>query len=81
MDAALEEELVDLMSYCLQNPGAEVHDEERRITEIGRVLHEDGGTDAMDMVYHAVRSRLLGEIEKDVDVLAPLWNGIGEWKR
>ena len=36
MDMMLEEELIDLMTFCLQNPdSSEISDKHSRITEIG----------------------------------------------
>ena len=44
----LEEELIDLMTFCLQNPDSiEVPDKHKRITEIGHELFADGGVDAL----------------------------------
>lgn len=77
----LEEELVDLVTFCLQNPGSNVHEQERRITEIGRLLYADGGVDAMENFFHVVRNRVNGEIKKDPLPLRSLWNGItSEWQ-
>jgi len=43
MDFMLEEELIDLMTFCLQNSdSAEVSDKHKRITEIGHELFADG---------------------------------------
>ena len=37
MDFMLEEELIDLMTFCLQNPDShEVAEKKTRITEIGK---------------------------------------------
>lgn len=81
MDFMLEEELVDLVTFCLQNPGADIHEQERRITEIGGLLHADGGADAMENFFFVVRNRVMGEIKKDPQPLRPLWNGIAsEWQ-
>ena len=39
MDFMLEEELIDLMTFCLQNPdSSEVSKKKKRITEIGQDL-------------------------------------------
>ena len=41
MDFMLEEELIDLMTFCLQNAdSAEVDEKHKRITEIGHELYE-----------------------------------------
>ncbi len=47
MDFMLEEELIDLMTFCLQNADSVGVDEKhKRITEIGHELYVDGGVDA-----------------------------------
>ena len=47
MDFMLEEELLDLMTFCLQTPdSSEIPDKHKRITEIGQELFADGGIDA-----------------------------------
>ena len=39
MDFMLEEELIDLMTYCLQNPDSlEVPEKKSRITAIGKEI-------------------------------------------
>lgn len=81
MDLALEEELVDLATHCLQNPGLDLRDAERRIAGIGRQVHAEGGEDAMEALFFAVRNRVMGEIEKDPAPLRALWNGISDgWR-
>ena len=46
MDFMLEEELIDLMTFCLQNPDSgEVSEKKTRITEIGKEVFDDGGVD------------------------------------
>jgi len=48
MDFMFEEELIDLMTFCLQNPDSvEVSEKHKRITEIGHELYADGGVDAL----------------------------------
>ena len=82
MDAGLEEELVDLMTFCLQNPGSDEAASKRgRISEIGREVFEDGGVDALESLFFALKNRITGEIGKDPSGLRPLWNGLSdEWK-
>ena len=47
MDAMLEEEMIDLITFCLQNPDSdEVEGKKSRISEIGKDLYLDGGVDA-----------------------------------
>ena len=44
MDAYLEEELYDLLTYCAQNPDASDFDSKKqRVEEIGKELYADGG--------------------------------------
>lgn len=81
MDFMLEEELVDLMTFCLQNPDSPAVTEKSRITEIGKEIFNDGGVDAMENFFFVLKNRIMGEIEKDPDVFRPLWNGITkEWE-
>jgi hypothetical protein len=81
MDFMLEEELMDLMTFCLQNPTSpEVLDKKKRITEIGQELFLDGGIDALENFFFALKNRIIQEIEKDPSPLRPLWNGLStEW--
>lgn len=47
MDAYLEEELYDILIYCIQNPsGQDFEAKKKRAEEIGCELHADGGLDA-----------------------------------
>ena len=49
MDMMLEEELIDLMTFCLQNPdSSEINEKHSRITEIGGEIFADGGVDALE---------------------------------
>jgi len=82
MDFMLEEEMIDLFTFCLQNPDSpEAAEKKNRITEIGKELHADGGVDAMENFFFAVRNRIIGEIEKDPEPFRALWDGIdSEWK-
>ncbi|MCV0373557.1 MAG: hypothetical protein K5793_08410 [Nitrosarchaeum sp.] len=82
MDFMLEEELMDLMTFCLQNPdSSEVNEKKNRITEIGRELFLDGGVDALENFFFALQNRIVQEIEKDPSALRSLWNGItDEWQ-
>ena len=70
----LEEELVDLLTECLKAPGDGA--KEARITEIGKLLHADGGLDAMENFFFAAGNRVLGETGKDPAGLRRLWSGI-----
>jgi hypothetical protein len=43
LDAYLEEELYDILTYCIQNPNASDLELKRgRVEEIGKELHSDG---------------------------------------
>lgn len=81
MDFMLEEELMDLMTFCLQNPeSSEVPEKKKRITEIGQELFLDGGIDALENFFFSLKNRIIQEIEKDPSSLRPLWNGLtNEW--
>lgn len=79
MDFMLEEELLDLMTFCLQNPdSAEIGEKKARITEIGKLLHDDGGVDAMENFFFVLKNRITQEIDKDPSSLRYLWNDIDE---
>ena len=82
MDFMLEEELIDLMTFCLETPDApEVNDKKKRITEIGKEIFDDGGVDAMVAFFFAIDNRITEEIGKSPTVFKPLWNGLDdEWK-
>jgi hypothetical protein len=81
MDFMLEEELMDLMTFCLQNlESSEVAEKKKRITEIGQELFLDGGIDALENFFFSLKNRIIQEIEKDPSSLRPLWNGLTtEW--
>lgn len=77
MDFMLEEELIDLFTFCLQNPDStEAASKRARITEVGREIHADGGVDAMENFFFAVRNRIMGELEMDPEPFRRLWDGI-----
>jgi len=82
MDMMLEEELIDLMTFCLQNPGSiDVPEKHKRITEIGHELYADGGVDALENFFFVLKNRITQEIEKDPSPMRPLWNGLtDEWQ-
>ena len=76
----LEEELMDLMTFCLQNPESSVLEKKKRITEIGQELFLDGGIDALENFFFSLKNRIIQEIEKDPSPLRSLWNGLTpEW--
>jgi hypothetical protein len=82
MDFMLEEELIDLFTFCLQNPdSSEVETKKTRISEVGKELFQDGGVDALENFWFAISNRIEGEIEKDITPFRPLWNNLSdEWK-
>jgi hypothetical protein len=82
MDFMLEEELIDLMTFCLQNPeSGEVEEKKQRITEIGKELYADGGLDALENFFFVIKNRIEGEINQDPSPFKTLWNGLDDsWK-
>lgn len=82
MDFMLEEELIDLFTFCLQNADSpEVETKKTRISEVGKELFQDGGVDALENFWFAISNRIEGEIEKDITPFRPLWNNLSdEWK-
>ena len=81
MDFLLEEEMIDILTFCLQNPNSnEIGSKKQRLKEIGIELYNDGGVDAMENFFFVVENRIKGEIEKDPKPFRILWNGISnEW--
>jgi len=82
MDMMLEEELIDLMTFCLQTPDSpQVVEKKKRITEIGQEIFDDGGIDALENFFFVLKNRITEEIKKDPSVFRPLWNGLDDkWK-
>jgi hypothetical protein len=83
MDMMLEEELIDLMTFCLQNPdSSDVLDNHARIIAIGGEIYADGGTDALENFSFVLKNRITQEIEKDPSPLLSLWHGLtNDWPR
>ena len=81
LDAYLEEELYDLITYCIQNSEATDYSaKENRIKEIGQELFADGGVDALENMYFSIEHRVREEISKDAKPYRSLWNSISdEW--
>ena len=81
MDFMLEEEMIDLLTFCLQNPESdELEAKKSRFKEIGKELFDDGGVDAMENFFFAVDNRIQGEIDQSPKNYRSLWNGISdEW--
>ena len=82
MDFMLEEELIDLFTFCLQNPDSpDIEQKKIRIKEIGKELFADGGVDALENFFFAITNRIEGEINKSPTPFRSLWNGLSdEWK-
>ena len=81
MDFMLEEEMIDLLTFCLENPTSnEVESKKSRLKEIGKELFDDGGVDAMENFFFVVENRIEGEIEKSPKPFRSLCNGLSaEW--
>jgi hypothetical protein len=82
MDAYLEEELYDILTYCLQNPDASDFEAKKQgVSTIGKELYTDGGTDAMENLFYSIEFRIKEEIGKEAKPYRSWWNGISnEWK-
>jgi hypothetical protein len=82
LDAYLEEELYDLITYCIQNTNtSDFEVKKQRVEEIGRELYEDGGVDAMENMFYPIEFRVKEEIGKDAKTYRSWWNNITEeWK-
>ena len=79
MDFLLEEEMIDILTFCLQNPDSdEVMPKKQRLKEIGIELFDNGGVDAMENFFFVVENRIIGEIEKDPKPFRNIWNGISD---
>jgi len=81
MDFILEEEMIDTLTFCLQNLNSDlIESKKQRFKEIGQELFENGGVDAMENFFFAVDNRIQGEIHQDPTSFRLLWNGISdEW--
>jgi hypothetical protein len=82
MDAYLEEELYDILTYCIQNPnGSDFEMKRKRAEEIGSELYADGGLDAMENMFYSIEFRIKEEIGKDAKPYRSWWNNVsGEWR-
>ena len=79
MDAYLEEELIDIFTFYLQNSTAdELESKKQRAIKIGKELYQDGGVDAMENMFYSVEIRIKEEIGRDVSRYRSWWNGISE---
>ena len=77
----LEEEMIDLLTFCLQNSESnEIESKKLRLKEIGKEIFADGGVDAMENFFFVVENRIEGEIGTSPKTFRSLWNGISiEW--
>jgi hypothetical protein len=82
MDAYLEEELYDILTYCIQNPKAlDFEAKKQRVFMIGKELHNDGGIDAMENMFYSIEFRVKEEIGKEAKPYRSWWNDISdEWR-
>jgi hypothetical protein len=82
MDAYLEDELYDILIYCLQNPDAsDFEAKKQRVFTIGKELYADGGMDAMENMFYSIEFRIKEEIGKEAKPYRSWWNGISnDWK-
>jgi hypothetical protein len=59
LDAYLEEELYDPITYCIQNPTTSDYEVKmQRIEEIGRELYADGGVGATENMCYPIEFRV-----------------------
>ncbi|HZO11449.1 MAG TPA: hypothetical protein VFB48_04970 [Nitrososphaeraceae archaeon] len=82
MDAYLEDELYDILIYCLQNPDAsDFEAKKQRVFTIGKELYADGGIDVMENMFYSIEFRIKEEIGKEAKPYRSWWNGISnDWK-
>jgi hypothetical protein len=82
LDAFLEEELYDTLTYCIQNPNApDFESKRKRAEQIGGELYSDGGVDALENIFYSVQFRIKDEIGEDANPYRSWWNEITEeWK-
>ena len=79
MDFMLEEEMIDLLTFCLKNPDSdEIDSKKSRLKEIGNEIFADGGVDAMENFFFVVENRIEAEIEKSPKPFRSLWNNISD---
>ena len=81
MDAYLEEELYDILTYCIQNSDAVDFEEKKRVFTIGKELYSDGGIYTMENMFYSIEFRIKDEIGKESNPCRSWWYGISsEWK-
>ena len=60
MDFLLEEEMIDILTFCLQSPDSdETESKKQRLKEIGQELFNDGGVDAVSYTHLTLPTILL----------------------
>jgi hypothetical protein len=81
LDFLLEEEMIDLLTFCIQNPeSAETAHKKTRMIEIGKEIYADGGVDALENMFFTLGNRIKEEIGHDPKPFRSLWNGNSpEW--
>lgn len=83
LDAYLEEELYDLLTFCIQNDSSsnEYTRKKKRVEEIGNELYSDGGIDALENMFFSIEHRIRDEINKEARPFRAWWNNISpDWK-
>ncbi len=75
LNAYLEEELYDLITYCIQNPNtSDLGAKKQRVQEIGKELYSNGGVDAMKNILYPIEIRIKEEISKEAKPYRSWWN-------
>ena len=73
MDPYLEEDLYDLITFCIQNPNSSDFEVKRERVEVG--------VDATENMFYPTEFRVKEEIGKDAKPYRSWWNGIAkEWE-
>jgi hypothetical protein len=82
LDAYLEEELYDLLTYCIQNSnGSDFESKKQREEEIGKELYAAGGVDAMENIFYPIEFRIKEEIAVDAKPYRSWWNNITQERK
>jgi hypothetical protein len=65
LDAYLEEELYDILTFCITNSNKleKVELQKKRFFEIGQEIYADGGIDDLENMSFALNNRIEGEIK------------------
>jgi len=80
LDAYLEEELYDILTFCItnSNEAENIRSNKERFLEIGQEIYSDGGIDALENMFFTLNNRIEGEINIDASKYKSWWNGITE---